>query len=107
MIICVYFAQLLFVLEQLQAITSVKAETPHEQWFQKVFGELPDDEISPYVCVLQANGCFLIVQASIYAAQLTRCKIRKILENRKTRGRSSKYCSASFNEERRRDLRIR
>lgn len=31
--------QVLFVLEQLYAITSVTPETPHEQWFQDKFGK--------------------------------------------------------------------
>jgi len=31
--------QLVFILEQLHAITSVPPETPHEKWFQEKFGK--------------------------------------------------------------------
>jgi hypothetical protein len=31
--------QLVFILEQLHAITSVTPETPHEKWFQEKFGK--------------------------------------------------------------------
>ncbi|XP_039285302.1 serine/threonine-protein kinase SMG1-like [Nilaparvata lugens] len=37
---------LLFVLEQLHAITSVTPETPHEQWFQDKFGESIDEALT-------------------------------------------------------------
>ncbi|XP_042907666.1 serine/threonine-protein kinase SMG1 isoform X2 [Parasteatoda tepidariorum] len=42
----VYVKPTLFLLEQLQAITSQPAETPHEQWFQKTFGKQIEETIN-------------------------------------------------------------
>ncbi|GLG95063.1 Serine/threonine-protein kinase Smg1 [Gryllus bimaculatus] len=42
----IVFKPIVFVLEQLQCITSVPPETPHEKWFQEKFGECVSDALN-------------------------------------------------------------
>ncbi|KAG8199800.1 hypothetical protein JTE90_000893 [Oedothorax gibbosus] len=46
----VYVKPTLFLLEQLQTISSQPAETPHEQWFQKTFEKIIEEAIAKLRC---------------------------------------------------------
>lgn len=66
--------QLVFILEQLHAITSVPPETPHEKWFQEKFGECCNSTLYP--ARREAVRKLLLLQSASWAAEvltLSRC----------------------------------
>lgn len=60
--------QLVFILEQLHAITSVPPETPHEKWFQEKFGKCHSRILHP--ARRETVQKFLLVQKASWAVEL-------------------------------------
>lgn len=60
--------QLVFILEQLHAITSVTPETPHEKWFQEKFGKCHSRILYPVR--RETVTKFLLVQKASWAVEL-------------------------------------
>jgi len=67
-----FFLQLVFILEQLHAITSVPPETPHEKWFQEKFGKFHSKFHSRILYPVRREMFqkFLLVQNASWAVEL-------------------------------------
>ena len=63
-----FFLQLVFILEQLHAITSVPPETPHEKWFQEKFGKCHSRILYP--AKRETVQKFLLVQNASWAVEM-------------------------------------